>query len=304
LNPEANMNNTRPASHFLLLSRLLGLSTALVLLAVQATPAAEGGATAPTPAPVPHPVQWGTNLDGKISGEFHDVDFDNIPLGKVVKHLQDLYQDQFDVLIPNSIPASESAAVDPATGLPVSVEAMDARSITVRMRLKNVTAPEVFQAMNMLLEMERTPVRWDLIMFSNRPVAVLRPVEIVEPAPPPAPPSPPGQRTTGQAGPASNPPVQRMVLYIGNLTGDSGSGGMTLDSILKTLTAALEETFSPAHSKLQCHAAAELLIATGTPEEVGFVTEVLGALQQKVSADRERKAQSPAVEPKTDHPRR
>lgn len=303
-NPEANMKTVPLKVLVPCVCRLLRLSVALILFAPAVTPAAEDGGATPKPAPQFNPVPWGTNADGKISGEFHDIDFDNVPLGDAVKHLQQLYRDQFDVLIPNAIPAAEQAPIDPNTGLPGSVEAIEANAIPIRLRLKNVTAPEIFRAMNMLFEMERTPARWDLIMFSSRPVAVLRPVESPKPAPPALPPPPPpAPGKTGYGEAPQSPPVQRVVLYIGGLTRDSDAGGMTLDSILKTLTATLEESFSPARSKVQCHAAAELLIVTGPPEELAFVTEVLDALKQKVGADRERKGRSPAAEPKTDRQR-
>ena len=41
------------------------------------------------------------------------------------------------------------------------------------MRLKNVTASEVFNAMNIVFETENTPLRWELRMNGNRPAAVL-----------------------------------------------------------------------------------------------------------------------------------
>ena len=318
------MKTRSPECRLFHVSRLLPLAGAVVLLAAPAARAAERDVAGAKPASPLNPAQWGTNSEWKVSGEFHDVEYDNLPLGDVVQHLQQLYDDQFDVLIPNSLPPSEPAPIDPNTGLPVPVEPLAARDLTVRLRLKNVTVPEVFRAMNMLFEMDRTPVRWDLVMFSNRPVAVLRPVEIQRPIPPPAPAAPPVPPTTGQAATVADQlaqqrqsalsayrgvgaalldqPVQRRVVYIGELIGDPGSGGMTMELVLKTLTATLEEGFSPARSKLQCHEAAELLIVTGPGEEVGFVTEVLSALQQKVSADRERKTRSSGVDSESNRP--
>jgi len=136
----------------------------------------------------------------------------------------------------------------------------------IRIQLKNVTASEVFNAMNLVFETENTPMHWELKMNGNRPTVILR----VFP------------------GPFSVPQEQprRHVFFVGELLGDEKTGGMTMEQLVKTISEVYEMSYGtsqgPISNHLQFHKQAQLLIAMGTNEELSFVSETLAALRQKI----------------------
>jgi hypothetical protein len=218
------------------------------------------------------PTRLGIPPEWKITDEPRDYVFEGLPLSEVVLVLQDKCKHEFDALIPRAVQAP---------GLPVAAdgsppppqESIDAGALDIKLRLKNVTIPEVFQAMNMLFEIEHTPVRWELTMNGHRPVAMLRPVEL---RPPPAPPND-----------VSDPVLNRTVVYVGNLLGAPEAGGMKPETLCATLEETAMQTFPSSKTRrVQFHKTAELLVLSGTPEEVRFMREVLEALTEKASFQR------------------
>jgi hypothetical protein len=187
-------------------ARLGSLALPLVLVAVLGGADCLPGAETVKPTSVPPPTRLANLGEWKAGAESHDVNYDNLPLSEVAKNLQEGYHQEFDVLIP-------AHPMEPTPGAP---EPPDYPSIPVRLRLKNVTAGETFQAMNMLFEIKRRPVRRELTMNGNRPVAVLHPVEARALAAPPANPNQPAQ---------PNRPIARSVLYVGDLVDERAVDG-------------------------------------------------------------------------------
>jgi hypothetical protein len=197
-----------------------------------------------------------------------------IPLSEVVRHLQEQFKGCFDVLTP----------VNPDWDT-------DWQSIAIRVQLKNVTASEVFNAMNLVFENDRTPLRWELKLNGKRPTALLRVLA------PPGPKNPPPviDPTTGL--PVPPPETKRGVYFVGNLLGDEKTGGMTMEQLVQTLSEVHQMSFS-SESGLQFHKQAQLVIVTGTDAEVEFIGNTLTALKQKEELDAARKAQSKSAESK------
>jgi hypothetical protein len=197
-----------------------------------------------------------------------------IPLSEVVRHLQEQFKGCFDVLTP----------VNPDWDA-------DWQSIAIRLQLKNVTASEVFNAMNLVFENDRTPLRWELKLNGKRPTALLRVLAQPSPKNPP----PVIDPTTGL--PIPPPETKRGVYFVGNLLGDEKSGGMTMEQLVQTLSEVHQMSFG-SEGGLQFHKQAQLVIVTGTDAEVEFIGNTLTALKQKEELDAARKAQSKSAESK------
>jgi len=134
--------------------------------------------------------------------------------------------------------------------------------------------------MNMQFEIEHKPIRWELTMNGRRPVAVLRELE-----PEPLPAAPAG------GGGADPQAVSRSVVFVGDLLGGPGSEGMKPDKLCEILKETVWNTFPGSKTqKIQFHPAAELLVLSGTDEEVHFMKDVLQALKEKASVQRQRGA--------------
>jgi len=94
---------------------------------------------------------------------------------------------------------------------------------------------------------------------------------------------------------------KRMVYFVGDLTGDAKSGGMTMEQIVKTVEEIWDMTYHEP-GVVQFHKDAQLLIVSGTPDQIAFVQQTLGALRVKVQLDRSRH-QAAESKPKTDEPK-
>jgi hypothetical protein len=211
-----------------------------------------------TGLPIPPPAQWKDPNWKDPDIVLPEVSYDSLPLSEVYKDLRDKFKSAFDVLTPNEWRDPR----DPSK----TIGSFDPQSTLIRMRLKNVTASEVFNAMNLVFETENTPLRWELIMNGKRPTAVLRVLpELV----------PPG---------VERQPPQRMIYFVGGLLGHE-PGYMTMEQLIKTISEVYEMTYGTSRgsisSHLQFHKQAELLIASGTVDEVHFVGETIAALQQR-----------------------
>jgi hypothetical protein len=81
------------------------------------------------------------------------------------------------------------------------------------------------------------------------------------------------------------------------LIGDEKPGGMPMERLVKTVSDVYEMSF--AHSKaknvIQFHKDAQLLVVTGTSDEITFVQQTLLALRGKAQAER---PPPRAIEPK------
>jgi len=195
-----------------------------------------------------------------------NVFYDGLPLSEVAKNLRDEFKDAFDVLIPDGWR-------DP--GNPDPAPSFDPQGVSIKLRLKNVTASEVFNGMNLMFESENSPVRWDLTMNGKRPTAVLR---VLPALVPPVVPEPLAAK------------AKRMIYFVGDLLGDEKSGGMTMEQIVKTVSEVYQMSYGgtakPSH--LQFHKEAQLLIVNGTIDQIDAVQQTLSALRQKAQLGRVR----------------
>jgi hypothetical protein len=218
-----------------------------------------------------------------------NVAWDNFPLGEVARILRDQFRNNFDVLLPSEIKAPQPAAsaIDPATGLPIPqspAEAISPTDIPIRLQLKNVTASELFNAMNIMFETENAPWRWQLVMNGKRPTAVFRILPEV---------------LTGAPSPVAReePKKQREVIFVGDFIGDPKTGGMTDNQFLRTLSELYQQVYEPTqrdaiNNLLRYHSATQILVVTGTPDENRFIADTLRALRQKLSLEQKRKFQA------------
>jgi hypothetical protein len=187
-----------------------------------------------------------------------EVFYDSLPLGEVANVLRKEFEDAFDILIPNAWqdPKNPSVSLEP-------------QNFSVRMRLKNVTASEVFNAMNLMFEAENTPCRWELRLNGNRPLAMLRVL-------------PERMPTAVQVAPP--PPATRMVYFVGDLVGDENASGKGMQQLVKTVSEIYEMSYGSSKGVLQFHREAQLIIVTGTEDQIQFVQQALSALREKARA--------------------
>lgn len=211
---------------------------------------------------------------GRVLGE---VRYDGLPLGEVARNLRDQFTNAFDILLPSSWqnPGDPASAIDP-------------QSVLINIELKNVTASEVFHAMNLVFEAQNTPVRWELRMNGNRPAALVRVLPALVPASGAPPPAPEESR--------------RMVYFVGELLGDEKSGGMTMDQVYKMVSEVFQMSYGNVKGVLQYHKEAQLLVVTGTTDQLEFVGQTLEALKEKTQRARASQTKSLVPQAKTEAP--
>jgi hypothetical protein len=193
-----------------------------------------------------------------------NVVFDGLPLSEVSRWLSQQFKEQFDALLPDA--AGGIAYMNNQT-VPMGWQ-HDWRSEPVNLRLKNVTASEIFSAMNLLFENNRTPLRWELKINGHRQIALLR--VLIEPSP-----------QVDLTAPVPGQEKQRRVYFVGNLIGDEKSGGMTMERIIKTVTDVWQMA-DASGGRIQFHNDAQLLVVSGTPGQIDFMEQTLKALEQRV----------------------
>jgi hypothetical protein len=184
----------------------------------------------------------------KIGPPIKKVDYDHLPLGEVVLNLQNSFSNQFDVILP---------------------DLGDAGSTPISLRLQDVGAGEVFNAMNLVFETEASAggrkIHWRLILNGSRPTAVL---EVSE---------------NGSPGPAQ----QSSVFYIGDLLFDHQNTGFTPDNLFKAIhDVQSDASIDGSFPRLASHADAGLLVVTGTQSQINLTDQTLRAMRQKVEHDR------------------
>jgi hypothetical protein len=226
-----------------------------------------GSAGIPAPPPsidpttgLPLPAQSWKDPDWQEPDKrLPELSYDGVPVGAVADDLRKKFNEAFDVLIPTTwhAPAGLSSTID------------DLSSVPVRIQLRNVTASEVFNAMNIIFESENTPLRWELRMNGKRPTAILRVLA-----------------DSGTFYRSQVPQPIRKVIFVGDMV-DERVGGMTMEELVKTISEIYQMSYGTTRdaiaSHLQFHKPAQLLIMTGSIDEINFVTETLSALRQKGS---------------------
>jgi hypothetical protein len=231
-----------------------------------------------TGQPIPPPTQqW---MDANWNGDpmqLTNVSFNDVPISEVARDLRSRYDEQFDLVLPTQ--STSENMVNPLTGMPL--EARDWTSMPIRLQLRNVGASEVFGAMNLMFENDKTPLRWQLKMNGNRETAILRVLAVPNPAM------------------YANKEVQRRVYFVGDLIGDEKSGGMSMEQIIKTITDVWQMAdhsgkgvtssalgVEVGSGTIQFHKEAELLIVTGTGGQIDLMEQTLKALEQKVAQEK------------------
>jgi hypothetical protein len=183
-----------------------------------------------------------------------NVVYDGLPLSEVAIQLRARFRDHFDIL-----PMPQTFNTDWGTTI-------------INLQLKNVRASEVFNAMNLIFENDRTPVRWELKPApGGRPLVLLRVLPEVAPQPAPQ---------------AKAPETHRMVYFVGNLMGDEKSGGMTMAQIVKTISDVWPADYGKPDGVIQFHEEAQLIVVNGTHEQLEFIHQTLAALGLKVEQDK------------------
>jgi len=184
-----------------------------------------------------------------------EVVYDGVAISEVARDLRKKFNDAFDIVVPNSWQSPKNPT-----------EVTEPGNTPIRLQLKNVSASEVFNAMNLVFEAENTSLAWELKMNGSRPTVLLR----VFPSP------------------FTTPPELQMrhIYYVGQLLGDEKAGGMTMEQLVKTISEVYEMSYGssqgPISNHLQFHKQAQLLVATGTPTEIDFVQQTLDALRQRI----------------------
>ena len=179
------------------------------------------------------------------------VSFDDVPVEEVARNLRKQFNEDFDIVIPRLWQP------------PGSTASFDASRVPVRIQLKNVTASEAFNAMNMMFESEGNPIRWELRMNGNRPTVLLRVMPMALPNP-----LPPG----------------RKIFFVGEMVEGDKPGNMTMEELVKTISEIYTMSFGAQGNisdHLQFHKQAQLLIVSGSSDEISFVAETLSALRAR-----------------------
>ncbi len=184
-----------------------------------------------------------------------NVSYDALPLNEVAKQLREQFKDFFDILpMPHTFGQDWGA------------------DIFIQLQMRNVHASEIFNAMNLIFENDRTPVRWELKSGGGRPTVLLRVLpQVVPQSEPPQPPA---------------PETHRMVYFVGNLLGDEKSGGMTMDQLVKTILEIWPADLGNAKDVIQFHNDAQLIVANGTRSQLDFIQQTLQALGRKAQGAR------------------
>jgi len=212
------------------------------------------------PLPQPEP-QW-------IDQNWHDpgitltnVMYDNLPLDEVARDLRARFKDNIDIL-----------------PMPTAFGNNWGENISIRLQMKNVTATDVFNAMNLVFENDRTPLRWHLMNPSGTRCLVQL---CVLPQAAPAPQTP--------------APEVRRVFFVGDCLGEKPTG-MTMKQIVETVSEIWQKAYGQS-GKIQFYEPAQLIIVTGTQEQIDFINQTVGALRDKANLVRDR-AGSAGASPK------
>jgi hypothetical protein len=208
-----------------------------------------------------------------------NVFYDNLPLSEIARNLRDQFKEQFDIILPGTTGGN---AINRLNGTIISD--MDWNSIPVQLRLKNVTASEIFSAMNLIFENDQTPLRWELKVNGHRQVALLRALVDRNPN-------------------IVSPPREdiRRIYFIGELIGDEKTGGMSIDQIIKTITDVWDMA-DTSGATIKFHKEAQLLVVNGTPSQIDFMEQTLKALRMKIELARRAQLKGRSEEPNTGAP--
>jgi hypothetical protein len=207
-----------------------------------------------------------------ISGKQAEVNCDQegVPLDEFTRNMDNLFSNQFDIISPSGD--------------------RDPNRITMKMRLKDVRAIEIFNAMNLYFEAQDIPAHWRLALNASRPTAILT---MKSPIPPRI---------------SSALERKHTVFSIGDTLKVSSPANykQAADKLTEALEAVLDDiSDKPRRGPngeirdgapvIKIHAEAGILVFTGTTEETEVVHSTLEAmkdarLRREDALERERKA--------------
>lgn len=171
----------------------------------------------------------------------------DLPLSEAIKNLRKQTKEAFDVIW------ARENGIDPL-------------DVPVQSQLKNVSVVEVFQALNLQFELNSNPIRWSLIMNGERPTAILK------------------VRPVTAKSPIAN--KRTAVVYVGDLITTRGSTNYSFEREIEKITGAIEAVADQSGSgsiSVKAYPAGELIIVSGTDEQLSLVREVIAALSQKAA---------------------
>jgi hypothetical protein len=181
------------------------------------------------------------------------VNYPAFPLSEVANRLLTQFNNSFDIIFP-------TASVDPT-------------QINVVLRLNNVKASEIFSAMNLQFELDRIPARWELTLNGSRPTAILR--SLPQLAPP-------------------APPQIRKVFFVGDMLDEYP--GTNDEKKLGDLSGKINDAWNETAiegGKIHIYPSGQLVIVSGTPEQVDLAEQILRALKEKTDYETSRPRQQP-----------
>ena len=156
---------------------LLAGVTAMIATAQPFAPGGERKGPAPVYSPQPGAVDPATGLpiaavqpEPWMDSKWKDpqkkltVSYEGLPVSEVAADLRKRFDDAFDIVLPRSAPIVVAGGI----------EALDVSGLPVQIQLKDVSASEVFNALNLMFDAENMPLRWELKMNGSRPMALLR----------------------------------------------------------------------------------------------------------------------------------
>jgi hypothetical protein len=223
---------------------------------------------------VPPAAQW-IAPDWKDPAQvLPDVSLDGVPLTEIARMIRGWFKDSVEVIVPASWES-------PPLGANARVINFSLDAVSVHLHVKNVNAEELFNAMNLTFEAENSPVRWQLLMNGDRPLAVLRVLPALLPGVEEA------KNEGSSTAPAAPPPEKkRMVFFVGDLVGE----GMNMEKLYRIVCDVYEKGYAgtggpTAQNDIKFHEDAQLLIVNSTPDRVDFVQNTLHALRDKARLD-------------------
>ena len=236
--------------------------------------AASGLTVDPTTGlPVPPPApQWIAPNWTDPNIVLTNVVCDGLQLSEVAKYLHEQFKDRFNNDSFDFLPMPKTFGKDWGDE-------------TIQLQLKNVRASDIFNAMNLVFENDRTPLRWELKQSVTPAHHVNRWVML---------------RVLPEAAPTDVPQTKppethRTVYFVGNLVGDEKSGGMTMEQIVKTISEIWPADYGKPESVIQFHKEAQLLVVNGTRDQLEFIHQTLTALAQKVEMARPKSTEEKAI---------
>ena len=193
-----------------------------------------------------------------------NVVFDGLPLSEVARNLRERFKDRFNNNSFDFLPMPKTFGKDWG-------------SESIQLQLDNVRASDIFNAMNLVFENDRTPLRWELKQSVTPAHHVNRWVQLrVLP------------EAAAQVEAATTLPLEkhRMVYFVGNLISDEKSGGMTMEQLVKTILDIWPTDLGNAKEIVQFHNEAQLIVANGTRDQLEFIHQTLAALELKAQPEK------------------